>query len=328
MPEPDVVGARMTELTGVTYSITGLRPASTGHANTTWLADATPNSLAIKVQTSPAYVFERVPAFEPNVLTALSATPVPVPLVVARDESEDLFGSPWFATAFVDGLSPPDDELAGYAQDGWFVEAEPSRRTRIWNSFVDRLADLHSLPAATFGAEVRGGSHSKMLDYWTASLRDAMASGDAPVQEAALGWLRSNAPADADLSPRPCMGDARMANLLAQDGTVVALVDWELAYVGNPRGDIAYHLYMDDRYTRVTGRRLDGLPDAEATWRRWEIHTGLIASDRRYWTCYAATFIAVTATRALRLVHRFDADAVETLNPFISDLKAFIEHET
>lgn len=324
-PDAARLGTRLTDLTGERYSIRSLRPAGTGYANTTWLVDAEPRSLAIKIQTSPAYVYDRDPAFEPTVLAALDATSVPVPRLIARDEGGSLLGSPWFAMALVDGISLPDEQLAGYAQDGWFVDAGPDRRAAIWNDFVDRLADLHSLPADTFGPAARGGSHSRMLEYWTASLCDVVGTGETPVQERALAWLRDNAPVDADTSPRPCMGDARMANLLARGGNVVALVDWELAQVGNPRGDIAYHLYLDGRYASVAGRRLDGLPDAATTWRRWEGRTGLAATDRRYWEVYGATSFAITATRAMRLGHAFDPRDIEIVNPMIPDLGAFLE---
>ena len=150
----------------------------------------------------------------------------------------------------------------------------------------------------------------------------------APVQVRALDWLTRNAPGSADANPRPCMGDARMANLLERDGEVLALVDWELAHVGNPRGDIAYHLYLDGRYAAVAGRRLGGLPDADATWRRWEERTGLAADDRRYWEVYAATYMAITATRAMRLDHGFEAADVEAGNPIIPDIEILLEEST
>ena len=115
-----------------------------------------------------------------------------------------------------------------------------------------------------------------------------------------------------------------MANLLEREGSVIALVDWELAYVGNPRGDIAYHLYMDGRYAAVAGRRLSGLPDADSTWRRWEDRTGLEASDRRYWAMYATTFMAITATWAMRLAYGFDPSQIERANPIIADIEAVL----
>jgi aminoglycoside phosphotransferase (APT) family kinase protein len=328
MADVRAVRARLKELTGESYSIASLRRASTGYSNATWLVEADPRPLAIKVQTSPAYVHERDPAFEPGILAALARTSVPVPRLLARDPDTSLFGSPWFAMDLVDGTGLPDDQLAGYAKDGWFVEAEPDRRAAIWNGFVDVLADLHCLPDDTFGPEPRGGSHTRMLEYWTASLREAIPPGEAPVQQRALTWLTDNVPIDADASFRPCMGDARMANLLERDGKVAALIDWELAHIGNPRADIAYHLYLDGRYATVAGRRLEGLPDADTTWRRWEDRTGLIANERRYWELYAATYMAITATRAMRLSHGFGAADVEANNPIIPDVVALIGEST
>ena len=208
--------------------------------------------------------------------------------------------------ALVDGIGMPDAELTGYAQDGWFAHADPERRRSIWNDFIDRLADLHSLPTGTFGTNPRAGSHSALLEYWTASLHDVMCPGSAPIQERALNWLAENAPVDADDDPRPCMGDARMANLVERDGKVAALVDWELAHLGNPRGDIGFHLYMDSLFAVFAGQRLTGLPTGEATWERWERRTGLEVSDPHYWRTYGACAMAITATCAMRLDLGFD----------------------
>lgn len=320
-PSARSVGRRLTELSGETYAIAGIRPASVGYANTTWLVDASPHPVAIKVQTSPAYVFGRDPAFEPGVISALHQTNVPVPELVARDDDETLFGSPWFATKLVAGVSMPDNQLDGYAGEGWFAEAEPGRRTAVWNSFVDVLAELHCLGPGVLGGQIRGGSHSLILDYWSASLHEVLPAQKGVHQEMALEWLRVNAPADADADPRPCMGDARMANIVERGGVVAALVDWELAHVGNPRGDVGYHLYMDRRYAAVAGRRLDGLPAADATWARWGARTGMTTTDRRYWEVFGAVVMSITTSRVMRLVYGLDPDDIEALNPFVADLQ-------
>jgi aminoglycoside phosphotransferase (APT) family kinase protein len=163
-----------------------------------------------------------------------------------------------------------------------------------------------------------------MLDYWEASLLDAVERRDAAIQVRAIDWLRAKMPAGADDDPRPCMGDARMANLIEREGEVVALIDWELAYIGNPQGDVGYHLYLDSRYGTLAGGRLDGLPSPDETWRRWEQRSGIAVADPRYWTAYGALVIAITATRALRLVHNLAAADVERRNPFVADLHRLI----
>ncbi len=324
-PDLRALSSRLHEITDVEFTISGCRRVTTGHANATWFVNAEPERLVIKVQVEPSCVYDRDPALEPAALEALAATGLPVPRLIARDTEGKVFGAPWFAMALVDGRGMPDDPITGYAGGGWFADVPPQRRGEIWTEFVDRLADLHCLPADSFAAIGRGGSHSAMLDYWAAAADDVAGPEALPTQTRALEWLRAAAPADADLDPRPCMGDARMANLLERDGQVVALVDWEVAHVGNPRNDIAYHLFHDHRYAEATGQRLEGLPWQDETWSRWEERTGLAAGDRRYWNVKAGTWFAIIATRMRGLVNRIDAVELERLNPVIPDLRRLLD---
>lgn len=50
---------------------------------------------------------------------------------------------------------------------------------------------------------------------------------------AAFALLDSTAPEPA--SPAPCHGDPKFPNMLWQDGRLTALLDWELAFNGDPR---------------------------------------------------------------------------------------------
>ena len=59
-----------------------------------------------------------------------------------------------------------------------------------------------------------------------------------PVFELALQWLKSHAPA-----PRPTVlvhGDFRLGNLMVDETGLAAVLDWELAHLGDPREDIAW----------------------------------------------------------------------------------------
>ncbi len=315
------LSARLGELTGVAFDVRGWERAASGYANVTWIVDADPTDVVIKVQVSPSIVYDRDPGLEPSVLRALASTPVPVPAVVAQDSDGAVFGEAWFAMERLDGISLPDEKLTSYASSGWFAEADPQSRATIWNGFVDALADLHRLPADTFGPSPRAGSHSAVLDYFEAALRDVSVGGDVPVQVRAIEWLRTHAPNDADDVIRPCMADARMANLLARDGAVIALLDWELAYVANPCSDIAYHLYLDARYAAITGSRLSGLPSADETWQRWQERSGLTVTNRHYWEVFAAMSMAVSATRAILTRLAPGHPNVEGLNPFVPDIQ-------
>ena len=58
-------------------------------------------------------------------------------------------------------------------------------------------------------------------------------------------WLAANIPPSADAPPALCMGDARLVNAIVDGAEVAALVDFEVAYVGNPTADIAYSLFLE-----------------------------------------------------------------------------------
>ena len=54
------------------------------------------------------------------------------------------------------------------------------------------------------------------------------------------------------------MGDARLVNAIVDGADVAALVDFEVAYVGNPIGDIGYSLFLERSHGHTAP--LPGLP--------------------------------------------------------------------
>ena len=118
-------------------------------------------------------------------------------------------------------------------------------------------------------------------------------------QLAVIDRLIGNIPSDADDRPVLCMGDSRLGNALLDGTDVAALVDFEVAYVGNPAADIGYCL-MHESFTRLlSDAPATGIPGAEETWDHWEAATGRKVDNRDYWTAFGATILAVTGTRAM-----------------------------
>jgi aminoglycoside phosphotransferase (APT) family kinase protein len=99
-----------------------------------------------------------------------------------------------------------------------------------------------------------------------------------PVTEDAFRWLRSRVPADEQRGV--VHGDFRVGNVLVDDGRLTAILDWELAYVGDVRFDLGYlalerlagkHLrpvttllnafaetdWFFEQYEQLTGRAVD-----------------------------------------------------------------------
>jgi aminoglycoside phosphotransferase (APT) family kinase protein len=213
-------------------------------------------------------------------------------------------------------------------------DASPRERSRVWNNFIDSLADLHNhTDARDFPFGIHGdGSVSATIDYWRDSLSDALRGCDAPLQMGALDWLSRHEPGLPHFKPAVCVGDARLQNAIFDGERVSALVDFEIAYVGNPASDIGYALNLHDCYVRMAeGIDLEGLPTHEETWTRWSTRTGREASNIQFWTILGGVVIAITATRAMRIL--IEAGLMpaavlddETHNPLAQQLRLLLEH--
>lgn len=310
-----------------------VEPTSTGSVNETLLVDLTTaagtDRLVVKSTAPDGSVLRRPGASEPDFLAVLGEAGAPVPAVRFIDDTAPS-DAPVFAMDRVEGRGVPDEAMSFYMGGGWLLEASEAVQNSVWTSFHDALARVHAVPVATSRRDLRAESHLDHLGYWRRSLLSVTDAVLVPRQTAALDWLIAEAPADVDENPCICMGDSRLANSIVDDGRVVALVDWELGYIGNPAADVAYSLYTDAVFSQLVGSRLPGFPDAEETWSRWQGQTGRIVTDRAYWTVHAAIVLSVTATRAIaKLLRSSDANAEvnESMNPFAQTLTELIPGE-
>lgn len=98
------------------------------------------------------------------------------------------------------------------------------------------LADIHAIPLESAPPELQSSDGLAQI----AQYEEIYRSFDAPrpVFELALQWLKAQAPA-----PRPSVlvhGDFRLGNLMIDETGLAAILDWELAHIGDPREDIAW----------------------------------------------------------------------------------------
>lgn len=79
-----------------------------------------------------------------------------------------------------------------------------------------------------------------------------------PILELAIRWLRDNPPKPSDTVL--VHGDFRLGNLMVDENGLVAVLDWELAHLGDPREDIAWICVNSWRFG-VMERRVGGFGD-------------------------------------------------------------------
>lgn len=160
----------------------------------------------------------------------------PRPLLVVDDR--ELIGAPFQVVerrrgAVIDARLPEG------------VEPSPETGRRIARGAVDALAALHAvdLDAAGMGDISRGdGFLERQLGGWIGRYERARTEEVAEV-EPLLAWLRARRPADRPMTV--IHNDFKLNNLLfdpADVGRVTAVLDWEMATVGDPLLDLAVFL--------------------------------------------------------------------------------------
>jgi aminoglycoside phosphotransferase (APT) family kinase protein len=172
---------------------------------------------------------------EYRVMTALGLAGFPVPRTQLMCSDPDVIGTAFFVMDFVDGRSFWDPSLPGVA---------PGERVAIYDEMNRVIAALHSIDPAAVGLADYGRPGNYLLrqiDRWTRQYRASQTS-DVPEMERLIEWLPAHAPRDDTASI--VHGDFRIDNLIfhPSEPRILAVLDWELATLGSPLADFAYHL--------------------------------------------------------------------------------------
>ena len=226
-----------------------------------------------------------------RVMQCLGKTSVPVPEVLWFEEDGSVLGSPFYVMKKIAGEIPSD--VPPYHAAGPCVDASPGRRAEMWWSGLETLARIHMLDWQHLGLSFLGVPQSAaqsldwQLDYYERFLGWAAAGTPQRILEAALRWLRDNrcSPARVTL----CWGDSRLPNLIFRDDRVAGVLDWEMAFLGDPEADLGWWLFLDWHHSEGNGiPRLEGFPSREETVRRYEELTGWKVESLAYYEIMAA----------------------------------------
>jgi aminoglycoside phosphotransferase (APT) family kinase protein len=310
----------LTEVAGLEgVSVNHLEiPGGTGFSNETILFDATWDEVSEPVvhhlvaRIAPqAYTVFLEANFETQfrVMDALSrATDVPVPEMLWFEADPVWFGSPFWIMARVEGTAPTD--APHYSIEGWLRDLGPEDQARVWWNGIAALAAVHNLDWRALGLDAlddpaRGEpALEQQLTYYAESLEWAEQGTPHPGARAALEWLRTHRPASDPDQVAITWGDARLANQMYRDGEVVAVLDWEMVAVGDPRIDLGWWLFCDEVLTRSAGQeRLPGFPSQEETVARWEDLTGRSGADLHWFLVFAGLRFTVVMLRLGSLLH-------------------------
>ena len=175
---------------------------------------------------------------EHRVIRALGPTPVPVPETVGLCLDPTVNDAPFYVMEFVDGHILRDASGAAVALD------EAARR-HAGESLADTLAALHAVDVERVGL----GDFAKHEDYiarqlhrWSRQFEDSEVSGPRAIDTATIvravhDRLAGDIPEQRGVAI--VHGDYRLDNTaLGDDGSVRAVLDWELCTLGDPLADV------------------------------------------------------------------------------------------
>ncbi|MDQ2724003.1 MAG: phosphotransferase family protein [Actinomycetota bacterium] len=174
---------------------------------------------------------------EHRIIAAMGPAGVPVPSALGLCTDTEVTGAPFYVMDFADGYVLRNEEEVVAALD------ELTRGVAA-RSLIDTLAQIHSLDVDRIGLgdlARREGYIARQLKRWYAqycSARDEQAGPSVEAIDRVHAELVNRIP---EQGPATVVhGDYRLDNtVIAADGTIVAVLDWELCTLGDPMADLA-----------------------------------------------------------------------------------------
>jgi aminoglycoside phosphotransferase (APT) family kinase protein len=137
-------------------------------------------------------------------------------------------------------------------------EALAAARTRLATDCGAILARIHRIPESGFPGLSRD-TPITLVEHWRDKYRETATRR--PVFDAAFRWLLDHAPPVPE-APRLVHGDFRNGNLMIGEDGIRAVLDWELAHVGDPMEDLAWIMVNSWRFGRID-KPVGGFGDRE-----------------------------------------------------------------
>lgn len=232
---------------------------------------------------------------EYRVLDALKDSDVPHSRVLGVCDDPSLFGACFYVMEYVDGWSCMNI-------DGWPApfDADLEARKGLAYELVDAIAKLGRVDWKARGLEGFGkpdGFHERQVDRWYAHL-DAFKFREIPGLEEAAAWLRSHKPKA--YTPGIIHGDYQFANVMYRHGgpaRMAAIVDWEMATVGDPLLDLAWVVMSwpnpDEDRSNKGYVDYTGMPSRDELLERYANTSGLPVDEMDYYVILARFKMAV-----------------------------------
>ncbi len=207
-----------------------------GQSNPTYLLTTSADSYVLRRKPpgtllASAHAIDR----EYRILAILAGAGIPVPRPLHYCEDESVIGSQFYIVEYIAGRVFWDAEMPG---------AEPASRASVYDQMNATLARLHDLDIDATGLDGLGrryGYLERNFARWS-GVYDKSRLVDIPDMDWLIGNLPRRLPAGETVSL--VHGDFGLYNIIVDEdrSEIRAVIDWEMATLGDPFVDLAHHL--------------------------------------------------------------------------------------
>ncbi len=234
------------------------------------------------------------------------AAGVPLPTLGWYEEDPQYLGVPFFTMDHVDGQVPADN--LPYTMEGWVLEATPEQQRTMWWSGIDALASVHQSDWRALGlgwltqpSRGRPGIGYQM-SYYREFLDWAAQGTRVPILESTWSWLVDHQPTEeGDVVLN--WGDSRIGNIIWDEFRCAAVIDWEMATLGQPEMDLGWWLYFNRQFADGLGvPRPAGFASHEETIERYSEIMGRPMKNIFFYEVFSGFRFAVIMLRLSELL--------------------------
>lgn len=210
-----------------------------------------------------------------ELLKRLHGHALPVPEAYWLEASGSVLGRPFFIMERL-----PGETMYGYAMK------HPERVPDLRRQLADVIVDLHqidwqAMDLGVLGVPAHDRDHAEReIARWERELKDSMLA-PYPLTAELFRYLKNNVPRAQRTAF--CHGDIQPANLLVHEGKLSAVLDWELATLGDPLVDLGWSCATIEKYFGAAWNADDFIL------RHYEARTGTRVDREalRFWKVFA-----------------------------------------
>ena len=233
-----------------------------------------------------------------RILDAIKDQKVRIARPILACDDPAVAGTPFYLMDFIAGVPIRATLPAAYS-------ASPQAQAVSLTELIDALAELHVIDWRACGLADLGKSEgylARQVPRWLAQL-ESYRCRELPIVDSVARWLAERLPAEQ--SPALCHGDYKLDNLLYSTdlpARALAVVDWEMAAIGDPLVDLAWALiFLPQEGNPLAlgaagqpgGYQLAGLPSESALVERYAERTGRDVSALDWYRVFSPWKLAI-----------------------------------